>query len=199
MSGETENKARRAWWDERYRRNDTGWDQGEAAPAVARAADFFPAGSRVVVPGCGRGHDAAEFARRGFTVEGWDFSRIAIREASAQYRLPGLTFRNCDFFASESKDEAFDAAFEHTFLCAVGPDFYEAGARQFSRLLRSGGLLFAVLFTGLEEENPPPWRIETSTAERVFGRWFEIVCVEPVNDGFPHRLKEETYWQMRKR
>lgn len=189
----------RSWWEGRYRRGDTGWDQGRAAPGVEAAAGFFPPGARVLVPGCGFGHDAAALAAKGFQVEGWDVAPSAVRRARERHVRPGLVFRERDFFAPDGDDAPFDAIFEHTFLCAVGPAFYEAAAARFARLLRPGGLVFAVLFTDLTEEDPPPWRIAPATVRAVFGRFFTLLPSEPAPVSFPHRRGEESFWRMRKK
>lgn len=190
---------RRSWWEECYRAGRTGWDQGRPNPAVPEAARFFQTGSRVLVPGCGFGHDAAELARLGFAVEGWDLSASAIRGARQRYDLSGLRFEERDLFDSEVPVPRFDAIFEHTFLCAVGPSFYEETARRYDRLLTDGGKLFAILFTGLVEEDPPPWKIAEAAVREIFGKRFEILSSENSRLSFPHRCGEETLWRMRKR
>jgi SAM-dependent methyltransferase len=69
-------------WDRRYREGRDGWELGQPAPPLQ---DFFshhplaphPPG-RVLVPGCGRGHEARLLAELGFAVVGLDFSAEAI-------------------------------------------------------------------------------------------------------------------------
>lgn len=188
-----------SWWNERYRQGDTGWDRGEPAPAVFEAADFFERGSRVLVPGCGYGHDAAELARGDFAVEGWDISPLAIRGARDRYRSKNLIFREMDLFGRDEQAGSFDAIFEHTFLCAVGPEKYGPAAREYARLLKPGGLLFAILFTNLEEDAPPPWKMEESRVYSVFGSGFEILGTRESDRSFAHRAGEESLWWMRSR
>ena len=185
-------------WERRYREGDTGWDQGRPVPAVEEAAGFFGPGSRVLVPGCGHGHDAARLAEKGFRVEGWDVAPSAIGRARAWYGGAGVVFREADLLADLPERGGFDGLFEHTLLCAVGPEHYEAVARRYAELLGPGGLLFAVLFTGLEEADPPPWRIDASRAEELFSRRFEILGVDRPVDAFPHREGEETVWRLRR-
>jgi len=59
-----------AFWTERYRQGGDRWDLGRAAPPLARwFADHPPApGTRAIVVGCGRGHEAFPLAAAGATV-----------------------------------------------------------------------------------------------------------------------------------
>ena len=55
-----------AWWDQRYRDGGDGWELGEPAPPLRHFLESDlqapkPPG-RVLVPGCGRGHEAALLA-----------------------------------------------------------------------------------------------------------------------------------------
>ncbi|MEZ4469768.1 MAG: methyltransferase domain-containing protein [bacterium] len=70
--------------DERYQRGDTPWDLGGPSPVVQRLArDLLTPGMRVLVPGCGRGHDVEALARAGLQVTGLDLSPTALALAAA--------------------------------------------------------------------------------------------------------------------
>jgi 2-polyprenyl-3-methyl-5-hydroxy-6-metoxy-1,4-benzoquinol methylase len=62
------------WDHDRPNRSFVDW-LDRSAPEAVRC------GSRVVVVGCGRGHDARELIRRGFEVSAFDSSESAIRQA----------------------------------------------------------------------------------------------------------------------
>jgi SAM-dependent methyltransferase len=82
----------------------------------------------VLVPGCGRGHEAALLALLGFEVIGLDFSSEAIREAR---RLHGehahLRWLQADLFDADALSGAGLASgslrgvLEHTCFCAIDP------------------------------------------------------------------------------
>ena len=186
-------------WEERYRTGRTGWDQGRAAPVVGEAVSFFGAAERILVPGCGLGHDAAALAGALPVVEGWDVAPSAVRGAEERYGAPGLRFRRIDLVNGPVPPGRFDGIFEHTFLCAVGPSFWERVVRRYADLLREDGRLFAILFTNLVEDDPPPWGISETGAEELFAPWFEIMEKAPPAESFPHREGEETVWKLRKR
>src|SRR5437667_5367262 len=90
------------FWETRWRQGETGWDLGAASPpfdALLNAPDAPPPG-RVAVIGCGRGHDALLFARRGFEAVGFDFAPSAVAAARALAAEQGVEarFEVADFF-----------------------------------------------------------------------------------------------------
>ena len=72
------------FWEQRYRDDNTPWDRGETSRALLRWLDsgaLRPC--RILVPGCGRGYEVVELARRGFEVTAVDMSPSAVAHARA--------------------------------------------------------------------------------------------------------------------
>jgi len=138
------------FWQERFASGQTPWDRGAASPQLARWLDAgVLSPCRVLVPGCGAGHEVAELASRGFEVIGLDFAPAAIAQAAA--RLAGLApearararLVQADVL-DWSPDEPVDAIYEQTCLCALYPDHWVAYARRLHGWLRPGGRLLAL-------------------------------------------------------
>ncbi len=75
-------------WNQRYVDGDTPWDKGDAAPGLNDwlvGNDMDP-DSRILVPGCGCGHDAHAWARAGFETTGVDLSELALNRAGERLR-----------------------------------------------------------------------------------------------------------------
>jgi hypothetical protein len=57
-------------WEERWRSKDTPWEKGYAAPPLTEyleeGGEELRNARRVLVPGCGSGHDVRELARHGY-------------------------------------------------------------------------------------------------------------------------------------
>ena len=74
-------------WDQRYLEGSDRWELGRPAPpleAFLRTDSRAPQPpGRVLVPGCGRGHEAALLADLGYEVIGLDFSSEAIQRAQS--------------------------------------------------------------------------------------------------------------------
>ena len=94
-------------WDGRYRQEDTPWDKGEPAPGLVdwlKKNQLDPR-SRVLVPGCGRGHDASAWAKAGFETTAMDLSDRALNDARESYEsLPNLAFFPGDFLHEQPQD-----------------------------------------------------------------------------------------------
>ena len=67
-------------WENHYETNDLGWDLGEVAPPFVRLWEerkLSPC--KVIIPGCGRGHEAIFLAEHGFQITAVDYTCGAVR------------------------------------------------------------------------------------------------------------------------
>ena len=157
-----------AAWDQRYRHGTDAWELGQAAPPLEAFLRDDPRrplpGEPVLVPGCGRGHEAELLAGLGFGAVRLDFSGEALAEARRLHGAdrPGLRWLQADLFDREALARAGLTAgglcgvLEHTCFCAIDParrPDYLDGVRQ---LLRPGGWLLG-LFWCHRREGGPPW------------------------------------------
>ena len=110
-------------WNSRYADDDTPWDKGGAHPVLADMISRCPLSGRVLVPGCGTGHDVRELARHGLAVTGLDVAPLAIARARAYDKVADESYELGDFFAlGPDTDACFDGLFEHTCFCAIDPE-----------------------------------------------------------------------------
>jgi SAM-dependent methyltransferase len=145
-------------WQERYQTEDTPWDKGEPAPGLVDwlKKQTLDPDARVLVPGCGRGHDASAWAKAGFDTTGMDLAEIALSDAREKYEsLPNLAFFPGNFL-DEKPQEPYDLIFEHTLYCAIDPARREDYAKSIPNWLKPGGYFLAIHFIfPLDEEGPP--------------------------------------------
>lgn len=137
-------------WNHRYLTEDTPWDKGAAAPSIPAFVDAHQnalfQGSRVYVPGCGLGHDAALLAELGFSVVGVDIAPLAVENARATYgERAQLRFQVDDLFEKTAHAE-YDWVWEHTCFCAIHPSLRRAYMQSISKKLKVGGYLAGVFF-----------------------------------------------------
>lgn len=165
-------------WEAHYVAGDTPWDHGEAAPGLVdflAARPAIPPG-RVLVPGCGMGHDAVAWAGAGFDTLGLDLSPTAMARASQRWHgLPRLAFHQGDFLASANADASFDWVFEHTLYCAIDPSLRDAHARAVARWLRPGGQFLAVHYMNPDTDEPPPFPCTRDELMARFGAFLELL------------------------
>lgn len=148
-----------AYWSQRYREQQTGWDIGEASPQLMAIATEFAKEAQILIPGCGKAWEAEALFRMGYTqVHVCDWSAEALEVFHQRCpRFPTDQLLHADFFQLHHMGlPAFDLILEQTFFCAIPPDRRDAYAEQTARLLKQGGTLGGLLFDfPLTEEGPP--------------------------------------------
>ena len=199
VAGRVGEKLDAAAWDDRWRRADTPWDMSEPAPplvaAVARG-DLAPP-ARVLVPGCGAGHDVRFLASRGFLVTGIDISPLALTKARELAASDGVAaeFVEADLFALPPALRGYDAVWEHTCFCAIDPSLRDAYVDAVADALRPGGRLVGLFFAITPEKGPPFGATDAEIRHR-FARRFAVDVLRPATDSHPARLGRELWASM---
>ena len=152
------------------------WEKGEPCPGLVdflAAHPELPRG-RVLVPGCGTGHDARAWAGAGFDVTGLDLSPSAIHLARERSAAAGLhaEFQPGNFLVDEPP-APFDFIFEHTLFCAIEPAQREAYVQALLRWLKPAGQFVAVHYMIRDTEGPPFGCTQQELMER-FTPHFEL-------------------------
>ena len=186
-------------WNQDYSEGRTPWDKGAPSPALLEVISKgeLPAGSEVLVPGCGYGHDVAAIARAGCTVTGLDISELALAGAKSSNGAAGANYMMGDFFdPSFAKAKGYDVIWEHTCFCAITPDQRARYVDAAHRLLRPGGALIGVFFAFAQdpEGDGPPYKTNIETIERHFKKSFTLEWARLPKNHFPTREGEE--WMM---
>lgn len=181
-------------WEECWRRGETPWDKGEAAPPLleylASRDDGFVSGARVLVPGCGSGHDVRALAAAGARPTGLDLSGTAIEVARSHARVGGEVYLQGCFF--EWAEGGFDAIWEHTCFCAIDPAERPRYARAAARALRPGGRLIGVFYLNPDHDDEgPPHRAEREEIRGHLGPWFSLLDAKVPELAFPSRAGRE--------
>ena len=179
-------------WEKRYADEDTPWDKGEPAPGLIdwlKKQTLEPE-TRVLVPGCGRGHDSNAWAQAGFETTGLDLSNLAVTEARELYQSqPSLAFFPGDFL-DDSPEQAFDLVFEHTLFCAIDPARRDEYAKALDRWLKPGGLFLAIHFFIPKEQDGPPFGTGLEEVNSLFSPFMNQI-EQWTPRPFPSREKEE--------
>lgn len=163
-----------AYWQGRYDAGTTGWDRGGASPILRNwiASGALPAG-RVLVPGCGRGHEVVTLAGAGFQVTGLDFAPSAVAAVRERLQQSGLEADviEADVFGWEPV-HGYDAVYEQTCLCALDPRRWEEYERRLASWLVPGGRL-AAAFMQSDSPTGPPFACPPAAMRRLFSpaRW----------------------------
>lgn len=135
-----------AFWQERFDRNEIGWDRGGPSPQLLAwldGAQLQPC--RIAVPGCGTGWEVAELVRRGFDVTGIDYTAAAITRTRALLAAQDLKAEviQADVLSYQPVVK-FDAVYEQTCLCAIHPEHWVEYSQQLQHWLRPEGSLWVM-------------------------------------------------------
>ena len=161
----------KAFWEAKYDNHDMGWDRGAPSPALSIwLKELKPC--RILIPGCGHGHEVIELAGLGFDVTGIDIATQAIAHLQAELGSKRLTATlvHADLFETELSP--FDAIYEQTCLCAMPPAKWRDYEQWLYRHLKPGGKLLA-LFMQTGAEGGPPFHCDIGEMRGLFvpERW----------------------------
>lgn len=185
------------FWEMRYRAAFTPWDAG-AVPARLRehVALHRPEG-RVLVPGCGLGHDVRFLAEAGLDVQGIDFSRAALDAALPVLGPYADRVRLADFFAP-GIEGPWAMVYERAFLCGLPRRLWADWAARVSQLLAPGALLAGFFYFGEGTRGPPFPLHGQDELDSLLARDFERIADLDVADSIPVFAGAER-WQVWKR
>lgn len=189
-------------WELRYNTGDTPWQKAHAHPALLDWLANSPMHGKVLVPGCGCGHDVRAIAGGGADVLGIDIAPSAVRLAESFPRAGSERYVLGDFLTGDATAHGpFDWIFEHTCLCAIPPARRSEYVAAAAAALREGGLLLAVLYSNPDNPDPgkPPFACPDSEIDRLFERHFETVESRTSPPTFQEREDRETLRLFRKR
>ena len=177
-------------WNAAYEKGDMPWDKGEAAPPLRAFLKRAPITGRVLVPGCGLGHDVRLLAKQGALTVGLEIAADAVRRAKAIPANRDASFEKGDFLNLPDRYHGqFDVVVEHTCLCALDCGLRMAYARSVGLALKPGGLYLAIFYREVKgyDGDGPPHPITADEVETLFGADFEMVEREVPRETYPSR------------
>lgn len=174
-------------WLARWESGQTGWHEAGGNSALRKFWPRLPAGSRVLVPLCGKTPDLLWLAQLGLEVTGVELSEIAARaffvdtgisfETEQLEKL--LCFRGVDQAVSivcgdyfQFSDKPFDALYDRAALVALPPELRPDYVEHTRSLLRSDAAqLLITLEYDQSKANGPPFSV---LPEEVGEYWPEL-------------------------
>ena len=187
-------------WDDRYRIGDMPWEKGYPAPPLDEYLASHKVEGRVLVPGCGLGHDVRLLAGQGASPTGLDIAPIAIERARSIPAVSCEIYRVEDFLNLPGElCGAFDMIFEHTLFCAIPPIQRDAYIRAAHNAIREGGSLLAIFFLEIEDPEGPPFPSTHAEIDELFHPCFDTVACWSPRSAYPGRENCEEMRIMRKK
>jgi len=163
-------------WQTFYQESKTGWERCETHPALIGWLEdgTLQPPCWIVLPGCGRGSEPLELAKRGFQVSAIDFAETAVEFQSQKLKEFGAmaSVSSQDIFTYKPT-EPFDVVYEQTCLCAIHPDRRRDCEQSIFRCLKPGGLLLALFMQTKGGSDGPPFHCSLDDMRSLFptSRW----------------------------
>lgn len=192
----TARPSQREFWQRRYLDHDTPWDKGRPSPPLEDYLQTNQVAGRVLVPGCGAGHDARLLGESAPHAEvvAIDIAPAACELAEKFANPTNVKYLARDFLACDRDfSGAFDWLVEHTLFCAIEPGERAAYARAARHVLRPSGWFLAVFYRQPERdgEDGPPYGCSDSELAELFGDGFELAECWVPRRNYESRLGRE--------
>jgi SAM-dependent methyltransferase len=166
-------------WEARYQEGETPWDKGAPSPGLVDFIALEPVRGRVLVPGCGFGHDVRALAATADEVVGLDLAPSAIKGAARYPRSGNERYELGDLFDLPAPLRgSFDWVWEHTCFCAIDPSMRVPYVEAVFGALKPGGKLIAVFYLDPGHDSPdegPPFGVSVAELDALFLPHFELV------------------------
>ena len=171
-------------WEARYQNKNIPWDHGEASPPLVDFLRTHPVQGRILVPGCGFGHDVRAIGRAAAgkaDVLGLDLAPSAIHgsQGISACDASGGRYEVGDFLSLPEQYHAmFDWVWEHTLFCAIDPGMRPHYVASVGSALKPGGRYLAVFYLTpklKEGETGPPFGVTPRELDALFDSRFELM------------------------
>ena len=159
-------------WEAQYQNKDTPWEKGAPSPGLIDFLATDGVRGRVLVPGCGFGHDVRALAVKADEVVGLDIASLAVEAAQRFPRIGGERYVHGNLFDLPPEMRgAFDWVFEHTCFCAIDPAQRPAYVEAVAAALKPAGQLLAVFYLNPGNDSPdegPPFEVSIAELDRLY-------------------------------
>jgi SAM-dependent methyltransferase len=188
-----ENELDQFFWNTRWENNQTGWDIGQASPAItAYMAQYANKNAAILIPGCGNAHEVSYLLRTGFTnITLIDIAPKAVALLKEKYdKNPEVTIILGDFFEHQGK---YDLMIEQTFFCAISPILRKKYVQQSAALLNTDGRIIGLMFNTIFDKQGPPFGGKIEAYKLFFDAYFKIEKMENCYNSIPPRANKEAF------
>lgn len=183
-----------SYWQSRYEAGDTGWDKGLPAPPLMEFLASQRVSGRVLVPGCGSGHDVRALASQGASPLGLDIAPGALERARSHPKVGNEDYALGDFLDLPTDlHGAFDWIFEHTCFCAISPSRRPDYVQSCLSALKPDGKLLAIFYLNPREvsDESPPFATSPQELDALFGTHFDLIQEVVPSKTYPEREGRE--------
>ncbi|MFK7050653.1 SAM-dependent methyltransferase [Flavobacterium columnare] len=184
----------RNYWENRYQKNETGWDTGIITQPLKSYFDQLTNKNlKILIPGGGNAYEFEYLIQKGFkNTHVLDFAETPIK--NIKKRLPQVPYNQIiyeDFF---SHKDNYDLIIEQTFFCALPPMARKEYATKINSLLNPQGKIAGLLFDFPLTEQGPPFGGSKEEYKLLFSPQFTIKTLEIAYNSIKPRQGKELFF-----
>jgi len=186
------------FWENRWQKNQTGWDIGYAAPPIASYIDTLKNKDiNILIPGAGNAYEAEYLHKQGFTnVYVMDIASQPLENlANRVPEFPKEHLLSADFFKHNG---IYDLIIEQTFFVAINPDLRSKYIQKMHELLKPRGILAGLLIFDKEPSPGGPPFIDTYDGYKkyFYNKLFEVKKFETAENSIKPRAGREIFFEL---
>lgn len=192
-------------WLERWEKGRTGWHEVGGNAGLRKYWPELPAGSRVLVPLCGKSPDLGWLASRGLDITGVELSPLAAQAFFTDNHLRCSVVERSDFrvyqgndcgiaiycgdfldFSSAYSASPFDALYDRGALVALPASVRSVYARQIDRLLKPAAVrLLITLEYDQSIADGPPYSVSEEEVRQYWPSLRRVSAKDDIDNGPP--------------
>lgn len=182
------------YWEDRYQKNETGWDIGVISTPLKEYIDQIEDRSlKILIPGAGNSHEFEYLISKGFqNVFVLDFAQTPLDNILK--RIPNCNKNQLiksDFFEHTNE---YDLIIEQTFFCAIDPNLRKNYVKKMKELLLPNGKIVGVLFQFPLTEVGPPFGGSKAEYISLFESDFNLKTLEIAHNSIKPRKGNELFF-----
>lgn len=188
-----ENPLDQTYWNERWQKNETGWDLGKASPAITDyMTQYRDKKAAILIPGCGNAYETEFLIDHGFTnITLIDIAPKAVEALKEKFAdKPQINVLCEDFFNHQG---SYDLIIEQTFFCAIPPVRRKEYSGKTASLLNENGKIIGVLFDKQFNQPFPPFGGCPCEYKPIFEPYYTIKTMDKCYNSIPSRANSEVF------
>ena len=188
------NKIDKSYWEEKYKKNKTGWDIGYISTPIKTYIDQLKNKNvSILIPGAGNSYEAEYLHLNGFSKTSViDIAKQPLLNLHTRFPdFPEENLNHSNFFNHQNK---YDLIIEQTFFCALHPSQREDYVNKMYNLLNEGGKLVGLFFDFKLTKEGPPFGGNIIEYIQLFYAKFEIKVLERCYNSIKPRDGRELFF-----
>lgn len=182
------------YWEERYQKNEIGWDVGTISIPLKDYVDQIQDKTiKILIPGAGNSYEFEYLINNGFqNVFVLDFAQSPLD--NIQKRVANCSTNQLiksDFFEHEKK---YDLIIEQTFFCALDPSLRKDYVQKMKKLLNPKGKIVGLFFQFPLTEIGPPFGGSIEEYISIFENDFYLKTLETAHNSIKPREGKELFF-----